>query len=198
MTESMWLAAMTWTPPVSSPVAQGDPQAWLETAEELRPAVRSLIARLLRRGREHPDVEDCTHEAFRRALEGRARLKPEMPLRPWLLGIARHVAIDLLRTQRRRAPRELADGDSSAVEQLIDPAPGPDARLEDAERAQRVQQALDELDDAARRALLLFHVEGLAYREIAERLDVPLGTVCSWIARGRRSLAAVLQSEEPS
>lgn len=188
----MWVTVMTWSAPPPSPAcAQGD-DAWIDEAEELRPAVKSLVARLLGTGRDHPDVEDCAHEAFRRALEGRSRLQPGLPVRPWLLGIARHVAIDLLRERRRRGrPDEPLDAPRHD-DGLIDPALAPDARLERAERARRLRSALQQLDEAPRRALLLFHVEGLGYREIAERMNVPTGTVGTWIARSRRSLAAVL------
>jgi RNA polymerase sigma-70 factor, ECF subfamily len=194
---SMWVTVMAWSAPPPSPVPARGEQAWLGEAEELRPAVKSLVARVLGLGREHPDVEDCTHEAFRRALEGRSQLQQGLPVRPWLLGIARHVAIDLLRARRRRGPFEVPNGADSHDDVPVDPELAPDAQLEQAERAQRLSRALDELDEAPRRALLLFHVEGLGYREIAERMNAPIGTVGTWIARGRRSLAAVLANGEP-
>jgi len=62
--------------------------------EALRPAARGLIAHLLRERLGHADVEDCTNEAFRRALDDHARLQVGTSVRPWLLGIARHVALD--------------------------------------------------------------------------------------------------------
>src|SRR5512144_2508137 len=71
-----------------------------ETAA-LRPVVRAVIACVLGQRQDHPDVEDCTHETLRRALEGRERLREGEALRPWVLGIARHVAIDARRRQRR-------------------------------------------------------------------------------------------------
>lgn len=169
--------------------------------ETLRPAVRGLAAHLLRERVSHPDVEDCASETFRRALEGRDRLHAGAPIRPWLLGIARHVALDALRARRRAVLRDGGSGDEQAssptVERVADPGPLPDAHTEHRERAARLQAAMDELPEQTRQALLLFHIEGLGYREIAERMDVPVGTIGTWVTRGRQSLAAALSEKEP-
>ncbi len=182
-------------PGFSQPQAVG-----FDELEMLRPAVRGLAAHLLRERVSHPDVEDCASETFRRALEGRARLREGAPVRPWLLGIARHVALDALRARRRAAQRDSSSGDelasSPTVERVADPAPLPDARTEHRERAARLHAAMAELPEQTRQALLLFHIEGLGYREIAERMDVPVGTVGTWVTRGRQSLAALLSENE--
>jgi RNA polymerase sigma factor (sigma-70 family) len=171
-------------------------------AEALRSVVRALIAHLLREGRNHPDVEDGVHEVFRRALEGRHRVRPGEPLRPWVLGIARHVAIDALRSRgraRARHAQEVRGGDGearNAVEVLPYPGPGPDSVVERTHRAERIAAAMDALPREQREVLRLFHLEGLGYREIAAELGVPIGTVCTWINRGRRKLATALQQDE--
>jgi RNA polymerase sigma factor (sigma-70 family) len=172
----------------------------LSAAEQLRPVVRALVAHLLGEGRRHPDVEDCTHEALRRALEGRARLRPGEPLRPWVLGIARHVALDLLRSRRRAKIASLPAGDEGGaepLERIPDSKPGADVELERAERIQRVRSAMQRLPGDQRRALELFHLDGLGYREIAQAMGVPIGTVGTWVARGRRAIAAALEGAEP-
>lgn len=165
-----------------------------ETAA-LRPAIRALIARVLGVHRDHPDVDDCTNDVYRRALEGRARLEPGRPLRPWLFGIARHAAIDAGRGRqrsRRRAalePREDQALETPLVETLAHPGFDPEERVAQAELGDRVARALDALGADQRQVLLLFHVEGLGYREISERLGIPIGTVGTWVLRGRRALA---------
>jgi RNA polymerase sigma-70 factor (ECF subfamily) len=170
----------------------------------LRPIVRAVVAHVLAARGGDADVEDCTSETFRRALEGRHRLEPGAPLRPWLLGIARHVALDARRARSRalhRAPAGRADDDGPpALDQLSDDQPDPQQRAELAERSQRLRVALDALPADQRRALSL-HAEGLCYREIASELCVPLGTVCTWIARARHGLSRALNdvsAEEPS
>ena len=170
-----------------------------ETAA-LRPVVRAVVACVLGENRDHPDVEDCTHEVLRRALEGRARLREGEALRPWVLGIARHVAIDARR--RRRRERSLdepsgADETESLVDRLADPGPAPDESAASTERARRIAIALDGLTAPQREAMLLFHVEGEAYQQIAERLHVPIGTVATWLSRGRKSLAQALAETPP-
>src|SRR5512133_2684219 len=76
-----------------------------ELAPELVPAVRALVAHVLAERRDHPDVEDCCHETFVRAAEAQARWDHALPLRPWVLGIARHVALDARRRRQREASR---------------------------------------------------------------------------------------------
>jgi RNA polymerase sigma-70 factor (ECF subfamily) len=178
-----------------------DPSGGASSFEEtaaLRLVVRAVIAGVLGVGKDHPDVEDCTHETLSRALEGRGRLREGEPLRPWVLGIARHVALDALRA-RRRARNEQTESRggeaaeaASFLERLADPGPGPEERAASAERARRLSIALERLAKEPREALVLFHVDGLGYQEIARRMSVPLGTVATWIARGRRSIAEAL------
>jgi RNA polymerase sigma-70 factor (ECF subfamily) len=159
-----------------------------------RPAVRALIAHLLGVGLSHADVEDCTSEALRRALEGHARLQPGAALRPWLLGIARHVALDARRARVRARRRDAGhdfEEERAPLDQLETPLLDPHEQAVLAERTARVQQAFGLLPTAQRQALSL-HAEGLGYRAIASQLNVPIGTVCTWIARGRQALASAL------
>jgi len=177
--------------PLEPPPSSG----FAREAEASRPLIRAVVAAILREGRMHPDVDDCTSEALRRALEGRQRLRAGEPVRPWLLGIARHVALDRVRVRQRDLRRHVqptADGLESPVDRVPDSAPGADERLERARRMAAIRGAMDQLPAEHREALELFHVEGLAYREISERLSVPIGTVCTWIARGRRAIAVAL------
>jgi RNA polymerase sigma-70 factor (ECF subfamily) len=186
---------------VPLPLKGGSPPA--DETAALRVAVRAVIAAVLGIGKNHPDVEDCTHEALSRAIEGKTRLREGEPLRPWVLGIARHVALDALR-ERRRARKvtvssegEEAQG-SSWIERVADPGPGPEERAASAERARKVEAAIGALSHEQREALLLFHEEGLGYQEIAKRMGVPLGTVATWISRGRRLVAEALDEQARS
>jgi RNA polymerase sigma-70 factor (ECF subfamily) len=81
---------------------------------------------------------------------------------------------------------------------LVDPSPAPEEHAAGAERARRIRSALDGLAPPQRQAMLLFHVEGEGYQRIAEKLGVPMGTVATWLSRGRRSLAeALAEMEQP-
>ncbi|MDB4938236.1 MAG: polymerase sigma-70 factor [Labilithrix sp.] len=171
-----------------------------QQAAELRPLVRAVVACVLREPPDHADVEDCTSEALRRALEEKAEIRG--PVRPWVLGIARHVALDTLRARQKQRARNVevttAEAPSSTnlvMDRLIDPAAGADEQIEVAERAARVRRVLQLLPEGPRQALSLFHMEGLSYQEISSRLGVPLGTVATWVTRGRKAMAEALEDD---
>jgi RNA polymerase sigma factor (sigma-70 family) len=160
--------------------------------------VRAVIAAVLHENRDHADVEDCASETMRRAVEGKARLRPGEPLRPWVIGIARHVALDALRARKRqslrraREPREGDDERPPLYEDLPDPSPSPFERLARAQQNEKIRRAMNDLPEGQRQALTMFHVDGLGYQEIAGKLDVPLGTVATWVSRGRKAMASAL------
>lgn len=171
-----------------------------QQAAELRPLVRAVVACVLREPPDHADVEDCTSEALRRALEEKHEVRG--PVRPWVLGIARHVALDTLRARQKQRARNVEvrveEAPSSAnlvMDRLIDPSAGADEQMEVAERAARVRRVLQLLPEGPRSALQLFHMEGLSYQEISTRLDVPLGTVATWVTRGRKAMAEALEDD---
>ena len=165
-------------------------------------AVRAVAAAVLRLRQEDPDVQDCTSETFRRAMEGRSRLRDGEPMRPWVLGIARHVALDMLRARKRHGlvPDVMyaSDGDEgvSRTENLPDPSAGPDELLEQARRRERIQSAMSALP----------RTDGDGAHEISPRwqklpddgreMNVPLGTVATWVTRGRKTLAERLGQKE--
>jgi len=175
------------------------PRSHREETAELRPLVRAVVACVLREPPDHADVEDCTSEALRRALESQTQVRG--PLRPWVLGIARHVALDALRArQKQRArnvsvPEEAPSSATAVMDRLIDPGAGADEQIEKAERAARVRRVMQTLPEGPRRALSLFHLEGLSYQEISSQLDVPLGTVATWVTRGRKAMAEALEDD---
>jgi RNA polymerase sigma-70 factor (ECF subfamily) len=196
----MLLAGTSYVEPERTP----NPPAGLSADRELgalAPLVRAVIAAVLHEQRDHADVEDCASETLRRAVEGKARLRPGEPLRPWVVGIARHVALDAIRARRRqnlrraREPRSDDDERPPLYEELPDPSPSPFDRFAKAQQHEKIRRAMNDLPEGQRQALTLFHVEGLGYQEIAGKLEVPLGTVATWVARGRRAMAAALGAD---
>lgn len=178
-------------------LAAPQPASLRQQTAELRPLVRAVVACVLREPPDHADVEDCTSEALRRALEAHTEVRG--PVRPWVLGIARHVALDTLRArQKQRArnvdvPKDAPSSASNFMDRLIDPAASADEQMEVAERAAQVRRVLQTLPSGPRSALQLFHMESLSYQAIAARLDVPLGTVATWVTRGRKAMADALE-----
>ena len=173
-----------------------------EAAAVLEPVVRAVVAAVLHEGRKHPDVDDCTNETLRRALEGAARIRDGEPVRPWIVGIARHVALDSLRAKKRRRAREAepapdSSGDvTSLVDGVADAAPSASEQLVTEQRNLRVRAAIERLAPVMRDALTKFHIEGKSYVQIADEMKVPLGTVATWVTRGRKSIASELMTIE--
>jgi RNA polymerase sigma-70 factor (ECF subfamily) len=131
------------------------------------------------------EAEEVTQDTFVRAFTSMARFDPSRPLLPWLATIARRLCLDRLRRQRQDPMEDLA-------ERVADEAPGPEQEASGREMLARMEEELKRLPEGQREALLLFHVEGLAYKDIARVLRVPMGTVMTWIHRGRKKLKSSL------
>jgi RNA polymerase sigma-70 factor (ECF subfamily) len=191
------IVATTMATPTGSEIAV--------SSQEMVPlmgAVRAVAAAVLRLRQEDPDVQDCTSETLRRAMEGRSRLRAGEPVRPWMLGIARHVALDMLRARKRHGLlRDHAygnDGDDgiSRTETIPDEGAAPDELLDQARTRQQIKSAMSALPEPMAMALMKFHIDGRSYQEIAEEMKVPLGTVATWVTRGRKTLAERLGQKE--
>jgi RNA polymerase sigma-70 factor (ECF subfamily) len=185
--------------PFAAVIEKRKDDAFSREAASLRPLVRAVVASIVRESVDHPDVEDCANETLRRALEGHERLREGEAVRPWVVGIARHVALDALRSRKRARSRDAGGGSDEdgellapLVERLPDPADDPFERVAKARRDATVRDAIEGLPDGQRKALTMFHLEGLGYQEIAERLEVPLGTVATWVMRGRKAIASAV------
>lgn len=169
---------------------QGDRRAFGELVRCHRQGVINVVYRLC--GDENL-AEDAAQEAFIRAWQNLPRYRPRSAFRNWLYRIATNIALDTLRRER-----EMVD-----VDELPLPAPeeGPEAVVEERERGSLVQQAVLALPPASRSVLILREYEGLSYREIAETLTIPIGTVMSRLnyarKRLRESLAPVLEGLYP-
>lgn len=108
-------------------------------------------------------------------------------VRPWLYTVATNQAIDYQRRNRRHQMVSLdrptggdAEEESGALVKLLDAAgPGPAEQSESAERYEEVRQAVEELPEHVRQVVLLVYFQGLKYREAADVLDIPVGTVKS-------------------
>ncbi len=159
----------------------GSQPAMLALVERFRGQVYGLCYRMLG---QRQDAEDAAQETFVRVLKNLHRWDPERDFEPWLFAIAGNRCRTALAARRRRP---VAD---SAVEHLADDAPDqrPGQQL-----AEEVQLALAELRTEYRQAFLLFHDHELSYGEIAEAMDVPLGTIKTWVHRARRELIDLLR-----
>jgi len=143
------------------------------------------------------DAEDLSQEAFVRAFRARERLDPERPFYPWLYQILRRLCYNFTRdiTSRRRKLERAGSwlvAEASVRASVNDPER---VRATEALR-ERLEGAIGDLPMAQREVFVLKEFEGLKYREIAELLDVPIGTVMSRLYAARQRLAARLEGLE--
>ena len=132
-------------------------------------------------------AEDATQEAFIRAWVNLPSFQPHSPLRNWLYRIAINAALDVL----RRKPEGSIEEEAAMV---ADQTPGPEEALLHKERVERLQQARKALPEASRSVLVLREYGGMSYQEIANTLDIPVGTVMSRLNYARNRLRTVLRT----
>ena len=145
------------------------------------------------------DAEEVAQDTFERAYHALAGYDAErvaaMALRPWLARIALNLARNRLR-RRPPAARALEDGDGQPLAVAAPAASEPAAVAERHEDTERWAKLLATLPRGWREAVVLRHVEGLPYAEVAEVLGRPVGTVKTHVHRGVRQLREQLQRRE--
>ena len=171
----------------------GDTTAFEPLVERYRQRVWRLAYQILR---DREDAWDCAQEAFVRAFHSLPSFRGQSAFYTWLFRITVNVATD---RQRARGAQARAFGAERVPEEewgrtTPDPGAGPDKAAVQAEQRARIRQALDALPPKARAIIMLSDVEGLSYREIAEVLRCPIGTVMSRLHNARKRLKAALGS----
>jgi RNA polymerase sigma-70 factor (ECF subfamily) len=130
-------------------------------------------------------AEEAAQEAFIRAWTNLPRYKPRSPFRNWLYRIATNAAVDALRSQRETVDVESVD--------VAETGSGPEVLAEVRERAERVRRAVLDLPPASRAVVVLREYEDLSYKEIADTLGIPIGTVMSRLNYARTLLRQALR-----
>lgn len=156
-------------------------------AAEALSYIDSLYGTALRLTRRGADAEDLVQDTYLKAFRSSSQFQRGTNLKAWLFTILHNT----FRNMRRHDGRSPIDIDSETVEQSANLSvhdETPEQILSRATLDADLQAALDALPDAFRQAVWLRDVEELTYAEIAQVLDVPLGTVMSRISRGRRLL----------
>ncbi|MFS8868621.1 sigma-70 family RNA polymerase sigma factor [Synechococcus sp. H65.1] len=145
-----------------------------------------------------PDRQDLAQEVWIRAYRNLKHLQEPAKFRSWLGRIATNLFYDELRKRKRQQPTLSLDASISRQEsemewELPSNSPGPHDHLTTCEFYERLHQAVHDLPEVFRQALLLREIQGMAYEEIAEITGVSLGTVKSRIARARARLQSILK-----
>ena len=153
----------------------------------LRRYERELYGYLRRYLRDSDLAEDVFQNTFLQVYIKKDQYESGRPVRPWLYTIATHQAIDALRRANRHQAlsldqnqQELPDGEVRSLLDLLEArGPGPLDLAQGEERRERVRAAVDRLPDFLRQVVVLAYYQSLKYREIAEILHIPVGTVKS-------------------
>lgn len=156
----------------------GEREAFGVLVRRYQRRVFSLGIRMLRN---RSDAEDLVQETFLRAFRALDRFDPDRPLAPWLYRITTNRALSSLARRGRRDHEELSP-------RLAARGPNPEEETDERRLAWAVREAVAQLPPEQRAILALRVGEGLSYREIAEVVDVPIGTVMSRLARARETL----------
>jgi RNA polymerase sigma-70 factor (ECF subfamily) len=162
---------------------------------------RPLFSLIYRMVRDRALAEDLAQETFIKVLNGIKSYRPEFKFSSWIFKIANNVAIDHLRRKSLEtlsldgAPgADSAEAMGATALQLGTKAESPLQEVESRELGSAIEQAIARLRPEYRACILLRHVEGYAYEEIAETLDLPLGTVKTYIHRARNELRGYLET----
>ena len=157
----------------------GDPGAVRDIYDRYGRAVFTVAYRALG---DRSLAEEAVQQAFLQAWRAAGKFDPERDPAPWLYAIARRVAVDLYRRERRHESTDRFDTEVAVLPQSF----------EGAWEAWEVRSALDQVPEEEREILRATHFLGLTHDETAERLGIPIGTVKSRSYRAHRRLAGLL------
>ena len=175
----------------------GSEKAYRELLGRFQRPVFSIIYRMIR---DREQAEDLAQETFVRVFNNIDRYDPRYKFSSWIFKIATNLTIDHIR--RKELDTVSIDGSRNAVTPdqieatsitIASPDENPEELLEAKQLGEEIESAIGKLRPEYRAAILLRHVDGREYQEIAEILSLPLGTVKTYIHRGRNELREQLQ-----
>jgi RNA polymerase sigma-70 factor (ECF subfamily) len=171
--------------------ARGDVEAFTQLVREHSELVYRVALRMLG----NDDAQDASQEVWIRVWRNIKKFRGESAFSTWLYKITVNTCLSTRRREQARETREFSDELS-----YLPIPPSYEDDPEDAalarERREELLRALERVRAEHRAALVLRHMEGLSYAEVAEILDVPNGTAKAWVNRGRAALLVALSEEE--
>ena len=172
-------------------VGQRDEAALRQLYDQTSPRLFGLAMRVVR---QREWAEDVLQEAFltiwRAAGDYRGSLSPPMA---WMGLIVRSRALDLLRRRTADRSRVTDEFDDTMAETLASDAPTPETLANASEQAFALHQCMEQLQGRQREVVSLAYLRDLSHGELADRLQLPLGTVKTWIRRGLEKLRACME-----
>ena len=173
-------------------VLEGDTNAFEELVLEYEKKVYNVALRMLNNSE---DAADMTQEAFIKAYNSLSGFRGDSKFSVWLTRIVSNLCLDFMRSRNRRPTVSLSveDDDGEDVQlDIADSSQSPEELLERSLTRESVRRGLQSLPEDYREILLLREIQGLSYDEIADVLDIEVGTVKSRIFRGRKKLCDYL------
>jgi RNA polymerase sigma-70 factor (ECF subfamily) len=167
--------------------SRGDIEAFTKLVRDNSSLVYRVSLRML--GEE--DAQDASQEVWIRVWRNIRGFRGESAFSTWLYRITMNTCLSIRQREARRQEKEYGD----EMPYLPEPPGGdadPEAATLSAERREEIEAALKHLRMEHRAALVLRHMEGLSYAEIAEVLEVPDGTAKGWVSRGRAAMLVAL------
>lgn len=171
---------------------QGSEKAYRELLGRFQRPVFSIIYRMIR---DREQAEDLAQETFVRVFNNIDRYDPRYKFSSWIFKIATNLTIDHIRRKELNTVSIDGSRNATTAEQIeatsitiASPDENPEELLEAKELGEEIEVAIGKLRPEYRAAILLRHVDGREYQEIAEILSLPLGTVKTYIHRGRNEL----------
>ena len=169
---------------------RGDQEAFAQLVHLYEKRVYALTLRMCKNP---ADAEEAAQEAFLAAWQGLAFFRGESSFSTWLYRLASNACVDLLRREgRHQAAAGPSLDDEEASLDVADGTPGPQEAAERRELREQIEEGLRALTPEHRQVLLLREMHQLSYDEIADTLELDVGTVKSRISRGRRQLRKFL------
>ncbi len=173
---------------------QGDIAAFNELVQRFEKRVFNFAYRM---SGNYDDANDVAQEAFIRVFNSIGTFRGEANFTTWLYRIVTNVYLDERKRQKSHLHSSLEDyielEESYVTRQVEDDGPTPDVVVEMGERDDILQQAIQELPDYQRAMVILFHTQNKSYEEIAQIMDLPVGTVKSRLNRARLALREKLE-----
>ncbi len=143
------------------------------------------------------DARDLSQDAFVKAFQARRRFDPKKPFYPWFHRILRNHCLNFLTRVRKRTETLYFD-EALDNERFASNRPTPLEQLEKNERIRLMRAAIDRLSAEHREVIILKNFRGLSYREMADMLDTPIGTVMSRLYYARKILKEIIMEWERS
>jgi RNA polymerase sigma-70 factor (ECF subfamily) len=168
---------------------QGDLAAFNELVKKYEKQVYNFAYRLTGN---YDDANDVAQDAFLRVYNAIGSFRGDASFTTWLFRITTNVFLDDRKRARAHPHSSLDEAldleESSVARQIEDPSPSPEALTEQKERGQILQDTIGSLPENQRAMVVLYHSEQKSYEEIAEMMNLPIGTVKSRLNRARLAL----------